>query len=166
MDELISQAYFDFTHPILSDGIVKTFIHKSCAMKPWIQSMLSDVGNLIDVDFKVVKRQKRAELKFFETDLIYGNPEYLGLAVPLISLKGNYWDLYVRSDAGQYKRWAYLHELGHFLGMEHPHDDLDGDLWEFQTTNDTVMSYNYTASYDWRFRQADVDTITGMWISK
>jgi hypothetical protein len=40
----------------------------------------------------------------------------------------------------------------------------DGDVWYGESTNDTVMSYNYQPSPYWWFRQADVDTITGMWV--
>jgi hypothetical protein len=48
--------------------------------------------------------------------------------------------------------------------MEHPFDDSDGDVFYDETTNDTVMSYNYQPSSYWWFRQADIDTITGMWV--
>ena len=165
MIELTSQPYYNFTQPILDDGIVKTFIHKSCKPKNFIIDMLSYAENLIDVDFKLVKRQKHAELKFYETPVVADNPDYLGLAVPYYSPTGNKWNIYVKSYTGTYsKKWVYLHEFGHFLGMEHPHDADDGDVWEYQTTNDTVMSYNYSQSYSWSLRVADVDTITGMWV--
>jgi serralysin len=164
MINLTSQPYFDFTKPILDDGIVKTFIHKTCEPKAFIDKMLSYVEDLINIDFKIVKRQKHAELKFFETKLVGDNPDYLGLAVPYISPTGNKWNIYVKSNTDYSKKWIYLHEFGHFLGMEHPHDADDGDVWEYQTTNDTVMSYNYSQSYSWSLRVADVDTITGMWV--
>jgi serralysin len=162
---LISEPYYNFTYPILSDGIVKTFIHKTCEPKKFINNMLSYVEDLIDVDFKLVKRRKHAELNFYETPLIADNQEYLGLAVPYESSSGNKWNLYVKSYTGVYsKKWVYLHEFGHFIGMEHPFDDTDGDVWYNESTNDTVMSYNYLPSFRWWFRQADIDTITGMWV--
>ena len=165
MNELFSEPYYGFTYPILSDGVVKTFIHKSCEPKAFIRNMLSYAENLIGIDFKLVKKQRNAELKFYETPVIADNPEYLGLAVPYYSPTGNKWNLYVKSYTGVYpKQWVYLHEFGHFIGMEHPFDDTDGDVWYGESTNDTVMSYNYQPSSYWWFRQADIDTITGMWV--
>jgi hypothetical protein len=165
MYELFSQPYYGFTYPILSDGVVKTFIDKSCEPKAFIKSMLSFTENLIGVDFRLVKKGKNAELKFYETPLIANEPTYVGLAVPYVSRVGNTWNLYVKTNPVSSKQWIYLHEFGHFLGMEHPFDDTDGDVVYGESTNDTVMSYNYQPSSYWWFRQADIDTITGMWVS-
>ena len=166
MDELISPAAFNFTQPILEDGIVKTFIHKTCEPQRFVRNMLSHTGDLIDVDFKIVKKQRHAELKFYERTLIGDKPTYLGLASPYISPTGNKWNLYVKSFIGvESKKWVYLHEFGHFLGMEHPFNEKDGDVWQDSSTDDTVMSYNYRPSSRWWFRQADIDTITGMWVN-
>jgi len=166
MIELTSHPHYNFTQPILDDGIVKTFIHKTCEPKAFIGKMLSYVENLINIDFKIVKRQKHAELKFFETKLVKDNPDYLGLAVPYYSPTGNKWNLYVKSFTGvESKKWIYLHEFGHFLGMEHPFNERDGDVWQDSSTDDTIMSYDYRPSSRWWFRQADIDTITGMWVN-
>jgi hypothetical protein len=166
MNELISQVHFDFTKPLFADGILNVFIHKSCEPKALIGNMLAFAENVTNVDFKIVKKQWKAELKIFETKLIkiQGYEDSLGLAVPQYSSTGNSWDLYVKRFTGSMKKWIYLHEFGHFLGMEHPHEGNDGDIWENQTSNDTVMSYNYRQSSYWWFRQADIDTITGMWV--
>lgn len=165
MIELISQPYYGFTYPILSDGVVKTFIHKSCEPKAFIKSMLSFTENLIGIDFKAVKKQRNAELKFYEIPLIANELTYVGLAVPYVSPIGNVWDIYVKTNPVSSKKWIYLHEFGHFIGMEHPFDDNDNDVWYDESTNDTVMSYNYQPSSYWWFRQVDIDTITGMWVS-
>ncbi len=163
MIELLSPQYYGFTHPILSDGVVKTFIHRSCEPKALIRDMLSFTENLIGIDFKAVKKQKNAELKFFEIPLIANEPTYVGLAVPYVSPIGNVWDIYVKINPVSSKKWIYLHEFCHFLGMEHPFDDNDNDVWYGESTNDTVMSYNYNPSSTWLFRKADIDTITGIW---
>ena len=165
MIELLSPQYYGFTYPILSDNVVKTFIHKSCEPKAFIRDMLSFTENLIGIDFKAVKKQRKAELKFFEIPLIANEPTYVGLAVPYVSPIGNKWDIYVKTNPVSSKQWIYLHEFGHFLGMEHPFDDNDTDVWYDEITNDTVMSYNYQPSSYWWFRKADIDTITGMWVS-
>lgn len=166
MIELTSPMYFDFTTPIFEDGLVKTFIHKSCEPKTFINKMLLFTENLINIDFKIVGKQRNAELRFFEIPLITNEPTYVGLAVPYVSAIGNVWNIYVKTNPVSSKQWIYLHEFGHFLGMEHPHDDdYDNDVWYGESTNDTVMSYDYKSSSTWWFRQADIDTITGMWVS-
>ena len=165
MIELLSPQYYGFTYPILSDGVVKTFIHRSCEPKAFIRDMLSFTENLIGVDFKVTRKQRKAELRFFEIPLIANEPTYVGLAVPYVSPISNVWDIYVKTNPVSSKQWIYLHEFGHFLGMEHPFDDNDTDVWYDESTNDTVMSYNYQPSSYWWFRKADIDTITGMWVS-
>ena len=159
MFELLSEPYYNFTSQFLQDNQINVFIHKSCEPVGFIKDLISFTDSLVDFKFKIVKKRKNAEITFSEQEVVYGIPEYLGIAIP----NYNRWDLIIKKSAGIYKHWVYAHELGHALGMEHPFDSKDGDVWDYSTTDDTLMSYDYRPSYNWFFRQADIDTITGIW---
>ena len=120
--------------------------------------MLATTDEMVSFDIKVLKKPKHAEVAFYEQNAMpepYGYAS--GLCIP--TEKGYTILIKKRSDD---KKYVYLHEWGHALGLEHPHDDRDGDIWYDTDTNDTVMSYNWIAPVR-AFRPADVDTITGLY---
>ena len=64
---------------------------------------------------------------------------------------------------GKRLKSAAFHELGHALGLEHPHEHSDGDGDDVIDTNGTVMSYVKSkmrmvtqASRPWIFRPCNL----------
>ena len=68
------------------------------------------------------------------------------------------------SREGGWKSTAF-HELGHALGLEHPHESSDGDVDYVIDTNGTVMSYEneQDADGDPGFTDLDRDALQFVW---
>lgn len=166
---LIYNPNLNFSKTLASDGVLTVYIDKSCKPRKFIKKIVRKTDELLNIKFNFVKTSQEAEIYFTTAQTIWNNPKILGLAEPLVAQ--NQWKVTIKQNIYGYTRWAYIHEFGHTLGMEHPFDKIDDDYWENTTTNDTVMSYNYASPTrvgkgimkGWFFRQADKDAITGVW---
>jgi len=140
---------------LLDDNVLKVYVDNPTR---FTRNMIATTDEMVSFDIKVLKKPKHAEVAFYELNAMpepYGYAS--GLCIP--TEKGYTILIKKRSDD---KKYVYLHEWGHALGLEHPHDDRDGDIWYDTDTNDTVMSYNWISPVR-AFTPTDVDTITGLY---
>ena len=155
MEELISPYNYQHTSQFLNDNLLKVYVDSPTR---FTRNMIATTDEMVSFDIKVLKKPKHAEVAFYERKSM---PEPYGHTSGLCIATEKGYTILVKKFAGD-KKWIYLHEWGHALGLEHPHDGRDGDVWYDTDTNDTVMSYKWIAPVK-SFRSADVDTITGIY---
>ena len=155
MDTLISETRFQHTMSLLDDNVLKVYVDNPTR---FTRNMIATTDEMVSFDIKVLKKPKHAEVAFYELNAM---PEPYGYASGLCIPTEKGYTILIKKRPDD-KKYVYLHEWGHALGLEHPHDDRDGDIWYDTDTNDTVMSYNWISPVR-AFTPTDVDTITGLY---
>ena len=117
----------------------------------FFDAVVSRLDSIIDLDFRRVGDASSADVDlYYDADIdIGGYADTLGLAATT-GVGG--WELYLNYPAFKgdeaYLRYALIHEFGHSLGLEHPFEARDGDVWNGSTDpwssaypEDTVIAY-------------------------
>ena len=84
-----------------------------------------------------------------------------------INIRASLWDYYATEEFAERNFYRlYLHEIGHALGLRHPHDE--GHNFEDDVIQKTVMSYNYDKNDPWPASPmiADINAVKTLWGSK
>lgn len=140
----------------------------------YISSIINLLDSIIELDFAFVESSINANTAFYydqEIDIGDGG-NTLGLAVP--GSMG--WEIFANysqlADDPDYRQYAVLHEFGHALGLEHPFEDRDGDVFDGNTDpwtsafpEQTVMAYRYPKTGDWPdfFTANDLNALIEIW---
>ena len=135
------------------------------------------LDQILDIDIDVTLSHNQAEVYFYlDREIkIDGNLDVLGLAISNSSSEKGWWEVFLDGPAFDgntlYRNYALLHELGHVMGLEHPFDGGDGDV--FGTTNssfsafpeDTVMAYRPPLNGVWPqwFSDNDLEALISLW---
>ena len=141
----------------------------------YFHAMVHRLDGIIDLDFRQVENALSADVDFYydsEIDLGDGDTT-LGLAT---TTSAGGWELYLNYSALEndepYRRYVLLHEFGHSLGLEHPFEDRDGDVfngnndpWSSAYPEDTVMAYRSPLNGIWPdfFSDNDIHALIEVW---
>jgi len=140
----------------------------------WFQWIINRLDEIIDLDFGLTADASQADIALYYDaviDLGDGN-KTLGLA---LSGTGR-WELFVNYDEvfenQPFLNYVNLHELGHALGLKHPFDATEGDLYAgvddpllSAYPEQTVMAYRDPWSGSWPdfFTLADLNALIEIW---
>ena len=146
----------------------------------WLLRELSRLDQVIDIDFYFQADSDGTLLDvYLDSEIQLDDGTALGLATPNYLRSSSYpfteyrwWEVFLNtpeliSNPNQL-RYALIHEIGHALGLEHPFEDNDGDVWgtifSWPRGDETVMSYTKPDG-DWPivFSPLDFAALASLW---
>ena len=141
----------------------------------YFNAMVRRLDRIIDLDFTQVDNPLSADVDlYYDTEIDLGGG---GITLGLATTSGvGGWELYLNYPAldndEPYRRYALIHEFGHSLGLEHPFEARDGDVfngstdpWSSAHPEDTVMAYRSPRSESWPefFSDNDLHALIEVW---
>ena len=148
-------------------------------LQDFFRSTVARLDSLINLDFVTVSSQAQGEVNLFlDQEIVVDSSSSgttLGIALTNSSTARNWWELVLNGPAlanqPNYLRYALIHELGHSLGLEHPFDNSDGDVFVSASSGlsaypeETVMAYRQPLSGDWPtwYADADIEALVQLW---
>ena len=141
----------------------------------YFNAMVRRLDRIIDLDFTQVDNPLSADVDlYYDTEIDLGGG---GITLGLATTSGvGGWELYLNYPAldndEPYRRYALIHEFGHSLGLEHPFEARDGDVfngstdpWSSAHPEDTVMAYRSPRSESWPefFSDNDLNALIEVW---
>lgn len=143
-------------------------------LQAWMQELVGRLDAILDLDFAFVSDRSVSNIDvYLDREIVVDSAgQVLALAIPNLSRSRTWWELLFDGtallDDSRFLRFAFAHELGHALGLEHPFDDSDGDstgtIFGDPDASITLMSYTRPMSGwpDW-YQVADLTALAVLW---
>ena len=141
----------------------------------YFNAMVRRLDSIIDLDFRQVNNSSSADVDlYYDTEIDLGSS---GGTLGLATTSGfGGWELFINFPALEndvsYRHYALIHEFGHSLGLEHPFEARDGDVfngnpdpWSSAYPEDTVMAYRSPSQGSWPdfFSTNDINALISAW---
>ena len=145
----------------------------SSSDQAYFDEMVGRLNNIIDLDFRRSNSAFEADVDlYYDTEIEFGGSKTLGFAAS----NDDGWELFLNYPELEFdeafRRYVLIHEFGHSLGLEHPFEQEDGDLFNGITDpllsaypEDTVMAYRNPSSGQWPdfFTDNDLNALVEVW---
>ena len=141
----------------------------------FIVSSIEHLDTLVDISFERTWDQSAASMRFFLDSEIDIDGDPLGIVTANGTSSQRWFEILLDGNKLTdqfYWRYAFLHEFGHSLGLEHPFNDQDGDSfggidpWTSDVfPEDTVMAYRRPSTGEWPqwFSPSDIRALVETW---
>ena len=142
------------------------------------KSIIANLDLQVDLNFSFVSNSQEADIAFYyDKDInLDGQENILGAIIPIIVSNKYAYEVFLNipgfKNDQDYLRYAFIHELGHAIGLEHPFNSSDGDIFENNSSpnlsaypEETVMAYREPRDGTWPqyFSENDINALQKAW---